>query len=145
MLNVNGLIYWFLRIPRMRNCNSCGKCCETAGNGGLSASAEEIDYWETYRPDIARYVDAGRVWIDPQTGAYFLRCPWLRDAPDGHKTSCDIYDDRPEDCRHYPVDIEQMVRHGCEMIEPKDLSDISRAQRKLDAIMIDSRPPVSAQ
>ena len=129
----------------MRNCNSCGKCCETAGNGGLSASAEEIDYWETYRPDIARYVDAGRVWIDPQTGAYFLRCPWLRDAPDGHKTSCDIYDERPEDCRHYPVDIEQMVRHGCEMIEPKDLSDISRAQRKLDAIMIDSRPPVSAQ
>ena len=129
----------------MRNCNSCGKCCETAGNGGLSANAKEIDYWETYRPDIARYVDAGRLWVDPDTGAYFPRCPWLRYAPDGNKASCDIYDDRPEDCRHYPVDIEQMVRHGCEMIEPKDLKDISRAQKKLDAIMIDSRPPVSAQ
>lgn len=129
----------------MRRCNSCGKCCETAGNGGLSANAEEIDYWETHRPDIARYVDVGRIWVDPETGAYFARCPWLKAAPDGNQTFCDIYDDRPEDCRHYPIDIEQMVRHGCEMIEPNDLKDISRAQRKLDAIMIESRPPVSAQ
>ena len=129
----------------MRRCNSCGKCCETAGNGGLSANAEEIDYWETHRPDIARYVDGARIWVDPDTGAYFARCPWLRDASEDSKTYCAIYEDRPEDCRHYPVDIEQMVRHGCEMIEPKDLRDIKRAQKKLDAIMIDSRPPVSSQ
>ena len=125
----------------MKNCNSCGKCCETAGNGGLSATAEEIDYWETYRPDIAEYVDGNRIWVDPKTGEYFARCPFLQRTPDGKKTTCDIYEDRPEDCRHYPVDIPQMIEDECEMLEARDLKDLRRAQRKLDEIMIDSRPP----
>ena len=125
----------------MKNCNSCGKCCETAGNGGLSASADEIAWWEAHRPDIYRYVQDQKIWVDPATGEYFSRCPWLRKSPDGKKYTCDIYDDRPEDCRHYPVDITQMVRHGCEMLERRDLMDRRRAQKKLDAIMINSRPP----
>ncbi len=126
----------------MKSCNSCGKCCETAGNGGLSASPEDIDRWEEHRPDIARYVQDGKIWIDPETGDYFARCPWLKEAPSGVGTFCAIYEDRPEDCRHYPIDIEQMVRHGCEMLEPHDLNNVKRAQRKLDEIMIESRPPV---
>lgn len=126
----------------MRKCNSCGRCCETAGNGGLSATAEEIGWWETYRPDIFRYVQGVRIWVDPDTGEYFDRCPWLRESPEGNRFSCDIYDDRPEDCRHYPVDISQMVRDGCEMLERRDLLDLKRAQKELDEIMIDSRPPV---
>lgn len=126
---------------RMRNCNSCGKCCQTAGNGGLSATREEIDWWETHRPDIFRYVQDEKIWVDPASGEYFPRCPFLRKSPEGKKFTCDIYDDRPEDCRHYPVDIAQMVRDGCEMLERRDLLDRKRAQRKLDVIMIDSRPP----
>jgi len=126
----------------MRNCNSCGKCCETAGNGGLSAGGDEIDWWETHRPDIARYAQGGRIWVDPATGEYFDHCPWLRRSEDGTLTSCDIYHDRPEDCRHYPVDIEQMIRHDCEMLERRDLADVKRAQRTLDTLMTDSRPPV---
>lgn len=125
----------------MKSCNSCGKCCETAGKGGLSATPEEIDRWEEHRPDIARYMRDGKIWIDPETGDYFARCPWLGNSPSGSGTWCRIYDDRPEDCRHYPVDIEQMVRHGCEMLEPYDLNNVKRAQRKLDELMIDSRPP----
>lgn len=137
-----GLSCEYRRAGTVKNCNSCGKCCETAGNGGLSASAEEIDWWDTHRPEIARYVHDGKIWVDPSTGEYFARCPWLRSAADGVGTSCDIYHDRPEDCRHYPVDIEQMVRHDCEMLEPRDLLDIKKAQRKLDMLMADSRPPV---
>ena len=125
----------------MKSCNSCGKCCETAGNGGLSATPEEIDWWEEHRPDIARFVQDGKIWIDPKTGDYFARCPWLKDSPDGRGTLCEIYEDRPEDCRHYPVDIQQMIRHDCEMLEPHDLKNVKRAQRKLDEMMIDSRPP----
>ncbi len=128
----------------MKNCNSCGRCCETAGNGGLSASPEEIDYWETYRPDIARFVDGKRIWVDPETGEYFARCPFLQRSPDGKKTTCEIYEDRPEDCRHYPVDIEQMLLDNCEMLEPRDLKNLRHAQRKLDSIMIDSRPPAGS-
>jgi len=107
----------------------------------LAASAEDIDRWETYRPDIARYVEGNKIWIDPATGEYFAQCPWLQRSPDGKKFTCEIYDDRPEDCRHYPIDIDQMVRDDCEMLEKRDLADLRGAQRKLDFLMIDSRPP----
>lgn len=125
----------------MKSCNSCGKCCQTAGNGGLSASAEEIDRWETVRPDIAHYVQDGKIWMDPATGEYLAECPWLGQSPEGRTFFCEIYDDRPEDCRHYPVDIAQMVRHDCEMLEKRDLLDLKRAQKALDVMMADSRPP----
>ena len=128
----------------MKNCNSCGKCCETAGNGGLSATADEIDWWEVHRPDIFRYVHGRKIWVDPETGEYFAQCPWLERLSDGNGSVCLIYEDRPEDCRHYPVDIEQMVRDDCEMLERRDLLDLKRAQEKLDRIMIDNRPPVEA-
>lgn len=129
----------------MKNCNSCGKCCENWGNDGLSASAEEIDWWETHRPDIARYVQDEKIWIDPATGKHFSRCPWLRASPDEMKLTCDIYDDRPEDCRYYPVEIADMIRDDCEMLERRDLKNLRRAQRELDEIMIDSRPPVGSR
>ena len=79
--------------------------------------------------------------MDPASGEYLARCPWLAMSVDGRKFTCEIYDDRPEECRHYPVDIAQMVRDGCEMLEPRDLLDARRAQKRLDTIMIDSRPP----
>lgn len=107
----------------------------------MSASSEEIDWWETHRPDIARYVQGEKIWVNPENGEYFARCPWLQMSPDGKKFICDIYEDRPEDCRHYPVDIDQMVRDDCEMLERRDLIDVRRAQKKLDSLMIDSRPP----
>ena len=70
------------------------------------------------------------------------RCPWLRKLPGQEKYICRIYYDRPDDCKHYPVDIEQMVRDECEMLEPRDLVRPEQAQEKLDRIMADSRPPV---
>lgn len=129
----------------MKNCNSCGKCCENWGDGGLSATAEEISWWETNRPDIARFVQGEKIWIDPDTGEHFARCPWLRKVPDRQKFTCDIYDVRPEDCRHYPTHIAEMVRDDCEMLEPGDLANVGRAQRRLDAIMIVSRPAAGKQ
>jgi len=127
----------------MKSCNSCGKCCDTAGNGGLSATAQEVDWWQTHRPEIARFVKDGKIWVDPETDEYFPACPWLQRVPGESKTICHIYYDRPEDCRHYPVDVEQMVRHGCEMLEPSDLRDVRKAQTKLDQLMSDMRPAAS--
>ena len=48
-----------------------------------------------------------------------------------------------EDCRYYPVHVVQMIRDECEMLEKSDLKYIELAQRKLDELMSDSRPPVS--
>lgn len=80
--------------------------------------------------------------MDPKTGAQIELCPWLRKAPNQNIYTCDIYHDRPEDCRHYPVTIEHMIEDECEMLEIKDLSDRKQAQKKLDALMADSRPAV---
>lgn len=127
----------------MKDCNQCGKCCTNyGGNGGLSATADEIDYWETYRPEVARYVNDGNIWADPVSGLVLDRCPWLELAPGSKKYTCAIYYDRPGDCRYYPVEIEQMIRDDCEMLQPGDLRNPEAAQRKLDLLMSDSRPPV---
>ena len=126
----------------MKECNQCGKCCTLYGGGGLSVSPSEIDWWESQRPDIADYVSGGKIWISPVTGKQMLRCPWLRKLPDQNKYVCRIYLDRPDECKHYPVTIAEMVRDGCEMLEPRDLDRPERAQKALDLLMSDSRPPV---
>lgn len=80
--------------------------------------------------------------MDPDTGERIKRCPWLRQLPDQEKYSCDIYYDRPDDCKHYPVTIDQMVKDECEMLELHDVTKPKRAQKTLDKLMADSRPPV---
>ena len=86
--------------------------------------------------------------MDPVSGEQLPRCPWLEILPTGPdagttKYGCRIYQDRPEDCRHYPVLIADMVRDGCEMLEVRDLDAPGQAQLALDQLMSDSRPPLS--
>ena len=125
----------------MKECNQCGKCCIKYSNGSLSVSVGQIDYWENYRPEIYRYVNQGNIWIDPETGKQIELCPWLRKAPNQNKYTCDIYYDRPDDCKYYPSTIDEMIIDGCEMLEEKDLSNSKLAQIALDEIMEDSRTP----
>ncbi len=128
----------------MKDCKSCGKCCIKYGDGGLSATAFEIEFWETFRPDIYRYVKAGEIWVSPDTGKPLERCPWLSKVPNEERYLCDIYNDRPDDCKHYPVSVEEMIRDKCEMIEVQDLTQPKAAQKALDSLMVDSRPPLDS-
>ncbi len=128
----------------MKDCNQCGKCCTLYGGGGLSVSDNEIDWWESRSPDIFEYVSGGKIWVSPVTGKQMLRCPWLRKLPNQDKYVCRIYYNRPDQCRHYPVSVEEMIRDECEMLEPKDFVDRKQAQRALDKLMSDSRPPRDA-
>lgn len=112
-------------------------------DGGLSAAESDISWWEIFRPDIYAYSKNGEIWFDPATGERLTRCPWLETLPDNQGFSCRIYHDRPEDCKHYPTSIAEMVRDECEMIEVKDLQHPHKAQHDLDKLMIDSRPPLS--
>jgi len=128
----------------MKQCNSCGKCCIKYSNGALSASKYEIEYWEVFRPEIAKYVKDGKIWVDPETGKNIELCPWLTvvsdEGADSLRVTCDIYLDRPEDCIIYPVTIAEMIKDGCEMLEPKDFKNPEQAQKDLNALMADSRP-----
>ena len=127
----------------MKDCNQCGKCCTLYGDG-LTVADSEIDWWETHAPEIAAYAQGGKIWISPVTGKQMLRCPWLRKLPGRNKYVCRIYYNRPDECKHYPVTIDQMLRDECEMLEPRDLADPKKAQKTLDILMADSRPPVGS-
>ena len=132
----------------MKACNQCGKCCIAYSDGGLSATVEEIEYWEIFRPAIHEFVVNGKIWIDPANGEQLSRCPWLQELPAGADSSaarygCKIYADRPEDCRHYPVSVVEMIRDDCEMIEVQDLEALKQAQVALDKLMADSRPALA--
>ena len=111
------LIHGWGRNNKVKECNQCGKCCTKYSNGGLSASASEIELWANFRPDIYSYVSDGKIWMSPDTGKPLELCPWLRKLPNQSKYICDIYDDRPDDCKYYPVTIDQMVEDECEMLE----------------------------
>jgi Fe-S-cluster containining protein len=128
----------------MKQCNSCGKCCLKYGSSGLSASHNEIEYWEVFRPEIAKYIDNGKIWVDPKTGKNPELCPWLTvvsdEGAEQQRVFCDIYMDRPDDCIIYPVSIAEMIKDGCEMLEPKDIKNPRKAQKDLDILMADSRP-----
>lgn len=79
--------------------------------------------------------------MNPGSGKQLELCPWLRKLPNQNKYICDIYDDRPDDCKYYPVTIEEMVRDECEMLEAQDLARPKQAQKALDRLMVESRPP----
>jgi Fe-S-cluster containining protein len=128
----------------MKDCNQCGKCCIKYSDGALSATIEEIELWEIFKPEISRFVKNGEIWHDPDTGEKLTRCPFLHAEPSAGplsktKYTCSIYLDRPEDCRHYPSSVPEMIRDECEMIEAIDLIDQNKAQHKLDELMSDLR------
>lgn len=130
----------------MKDCNQCGKCCIKYGGGDLSATKEEIDLWEIFNPEIFKFVKNNQIWFDPESGLRFNRCPFLEvsaktDANAPNMYTCSIYLNRPEDCRHYPSLIAEMIRDECEMIEVVDVENRKKAQIKLDLIMTGSRPP----
>ncbi len=124
----------------MKDCNSCGKCCIKYGGSDLSATKEEIELWEIFNPEIFRYVKDNEIWFDHESGLRFERCPFLEVSSNKNplaknKYTCSIYLNRPEDCRHYPSLISEMVRDECEMIEVIDLEQPKKAQIKLDDLM----------
>ena len=125
----------------MKECNQCGKCCIKYGGGDLDVSSDEIELWELFNPEIAEYVQNGKIWFDPKSGEKLERCPFLETVPNvtPAKYTCSIYLNRPEDCRLYPSLISEMVRDECEMIEAIDLDAPIKAQKQLDNLMQDSR------
>ncbi|MFT6408308.1 MAG: Fe-S-cluster containining protein [Arenicella sp.] len=120
----------------MKACNACGKCCVKYSNGQLSASKQDIELWDSFRPDISKFVnDSGQIWFEPSSQELIELCPWLKKDPDSVRYLCDIYLDRPEDCRAYPASIADMIKDDCEMLETKDLRDLKQAQKNLNQIM----------
>lgn len=128
----------------MKDCTQCGKCCIKYSDGDLGASEKDLHMWELFHPEIAEYSKGGLIWFSPHTGKRLSLCPFLTESFDEKQGkaiyTCDIYYDRPEDCRFYPVTVQQMLKDECEMLEPLDHEDLNQAQADLDHLLEDSRP-----
>lgn len=124
----------------MIQCNQCGKCCLKYGGGRLgSVSQSEMDCWEANRPEVLDYVVHSDMWVSPRTGEELARCPWLRKLPNREKYKCRIHEVHPEACNGYPVNIQQMIDDGCEMIEEDDLlKPRNELERDLDKLRNES-------
>jgi len=107
----------------MLPCNQCGKCCEIyqgGRNGGIYADSSDIERWANTRPDILQYVGEDYLlFTDPKTKQPLPECPFYKGET---KKVCAIYEDRPNDCRVYPVNPRQAWEDGCEMIEAVDIT-----------------------
>lgn len=123
----------------MKPCNACGKCCVKYGDGQLSASQEDIDLWGSMRPDVASYSKNGEIWFSPETGERLTVCPWLKKVENTRFFHCEIYLDRPEDCRIYPATVTDMIKDDCEMLEEGDLGNLKQANITLSQIHIADR------
>lgn len=109
----------------MKPCNGCGKCCLKYGKGSGLGCASENDLARLRdRPDIVSWIYPFPLdlWVSPATGEETTKCPWLKKLSNRESYKCRIHDVRPDVCRNYPVNIEQMVEDGCEMLEQEDLS-----------------------
>lgn len=128
----------------MQNCNQCGKCCTKYGAADLDVNQEEIELWALFNPEIFKYVKNNQLWFDPISGAQLTQCPFLALEPkknpsQSSKYICSIYLDRPQDCRHYPSLISEMINDECEMLEQVDIKHPAKAQKQLNILMIESR------
>jgi Fe-S-cluster containining protein len=93
-----------------------------------SASDQDKLVWQVLRPDVLEYLGLeSEFWVSPVTGKKMGRCPWLRKLPKQDKYNCRIHGFRPEVCREFPLDVEQMIQIDCEMLEEGDL-DLPHAQ-----------------
>lgn len=118
----------------MKPCNGCGKCCFKYGATQIPEAYDtDLENWRAFRPDLLNYIGselAPDLWFHPVTGREFDerdRCPWLRKRPGRDQYRCRIYSVRPEPCAGYPVDVDQMIRDGCEMLEEGDLEKAPEA------------------
>ena len=67
--------------------------------------------------------------MSPKTGELIELCPWLKKSSNSNVHLCDIYHDRPDDCKLYPTTIAEMIRDECEMLEDKDFKNLKQAQK----------------
>ena len=110
-------------------CTGCGECCiKYADELGsidqkeyvrLPAKAKALCFL-VFRKGRTAFYD---IWVHPDDKT-FKRCPFIRKRPKQDRYTCTIHRERPNVCRDYPVDLDQAIRDGCEIVNRLPMSEI---------------------
>ena len=109
---------------RVGSCLRCGHCCKAVylnfGMGHASTEKERV-----VAKDFLRWaaLHEGVIvrWIDEDTAEVGYNTPCKRlEFNEDSKSSCAIYEDRPEICRRYP-DVENPNCPGFKFVEDPDI------------------------
>lgn len=108
--------------PAGFTCLRCGSCCAHLGDAARGRICpEQMRDWEeaglTRILHLVRRVERPayvfyEAWVNPHTGEFFKRCPWLVKLPEGGR-GCAIHEHKPLKCRAYPYTREGAQRQGC--------------------------------
>lgn len=119
-------------------CRLCGHCCSCLGDASHGrVSPEEVREWTeaglTRILRLIRRVDRPaysfyEAWVNPKTGRYLKRCPWLVRLSQGGR-GCAIHENKPLKCRAYPYNAESAQRQGCIGFDQPDLPNRDDAGR----------------
>lgn len=102
-------------------CRQCGQCCRNLRFRDAGTAADYRRIRRLGRDDILAWMApvhrdgklvACRLWVDPATGRYAERCPWLEETAPG-EYRCRIHEVRPEICRQYPGTRKHAEMTGC--------------------------------
>ena len=110
-------------------CVQCGHCCLDLSDAYQTSVPEsDVKRWKReQRFDILEWVGTlggvGEIWINPKTGEYVNRCPWLRKLPKQNKYICRIHETKPEKCRKFPKSKRHALDYGCKGIPAEDFAD----------------------
>ena len=100
-------------------CVQCGHCCLDLSDAYQTSVPEsDIKRWKReQRFDILEWVGPfegmDEIWINPKTGEYVNRCPWLRKLPGQNKYICRIHETKPEHCRNFPKSKRHALDNDC--------------------------------
>ena len=92
----------------MKECTQCGKCCLHYSDGGLSASAEEVEAWEIFNPAIAKYV------VDGMMKGWAVRWRskgWMRTKTEKAKNA-DLWAELLSLCERHDVEFRWVKGHA---------------------------------
>jgi Fe-S-cluster containining protein len=110
-------------------CVQCGHCRLDLSDAYQTSGPEsDVKRWKhEQRFDILEWVGnlkgVGEIWINPKTGEYVNRCPWLRKLPKQNKYICRIHATNPEKCRKFPKSKRPALDYGCKGFPAEDFPD----------------------
>lgn len=99
-------------FTRKGDCNNCGWCCQFEAVHRCSGVAQDGGHVD---PDTRKFYElrGGQISADGRTIRYLMHAYVPCSAHDQERSTCSVYDDRPQICRDFPKTPDQIEGSPC--------------------------------